>query len=92
MAGVTIHPERRLVLVVGLVAGVTTGLSILKCGGQVAFLTGRSCMQSDKREAGQVMVEYHLFRPAGLLVTAFAALPLLTAMNIVAGVAIVALG
>jgi len=83
--------QRCLVFVLGLVAGIATAFCILKRGRQVAFLAGCGGVQTDKRKTGQIMVESNLFQPAAFLVTTLAAFTLLAAVNVVAGVAIVAL-
>ncbi len=92
MARCTILSQRCFVFVVSRVAGITGGFGVLIGCGQVALLAGRGSMQANERKAGQVMVENHFLRPAGLLVTAIALLTLLAAVDVVAGVTIVALG
>ena len=92
MARCAILSQRCFVFVVSLVAGITGGFGVLIRCGQMALLAGRGCMQADERKTGQVMVENHLLRPAGLLVTAIALLTLLAAVDVVAGVTGDALG
>lgn len=38
----------------------------------MTFFAGRGCVQSDEREARQVMVEHDLLRPMRFIVAAFA--------------------
>jgi hypothetical protein len=87
MAKSTVLSQCGLVLVIGLMAGETPRFGILEDSGQVTLLAGRGCVQPDKGETRQVVVENDLLRPARLLVTTFAIFTLLATVNVVVSVA-----
>lgn len=60
--------------------------------GQVALLAGHHGMQPDQRKPRQAMIKAHLLRPATLVMTAPALLPLLALMHIIGAMTVAAGG
>ena len=92
MARLAIHTELAFVGVIIFVAAVTFDRGVLVVIGQVAFLARHSGMQTNQREARDVMLELDTLAPALFVMALLAVFALFAFVHIIDGMAGITVG